>query len=287
MTFRFAWKLAVSAAVLGAVLALTPLADVAERLRAAQARWLVVAACCLWAVTLLMAWRWQRVARHVGLEIEYRQALREYFLSNLVNQLVPGGVVGDAARAVRARQGADLRRAALSVAIERALGQLALVGLMALGFAGALLWPGGTGWPLWIWALLGVAALAMIPLIRSQTKMMCAFRAILRAPGQLLISALIAALLVASFWASARSVGARLPQETLFTLIPLILCAMVIPLSVGGWGWREGAAAALFPMVHLPASAGVAAGIAYGGVMLFTALPAVIFVLDGRHIAQK
>jgi hypothetical protein len=48
---------------------------------------------------------------------------------------------------------------------------------------------------------------------------------------------------------------------------------MLMPLSVGGWGWREAAAAALFPLAEASAGAGVAAGLAYGAVLLVASLP--------------
>ena len=48
-------------------------------------------------------------------------------------------------------------------------------------------------------------------------------------------------------------------------------------------GWREGAAAALFPLIGASAGAGVAAGIAYGAMLLLAALPAVVFALKPTH----
>jgi len=55
---------------------------------------------------------------------------------------------------------------------------------------------------------------------------------------------------------------------------------MLIPLSVAGWGWREGAAAALFPMFGASVEAGVAMGICYGTLVLIAALPGVAFALS-------
>ncbi|WP_168769393.1 hypothetical protein [Yoonia sediminilitoris] len=49
---------------------------------------------------------------------------------------------------------------------------------------------------------------------------------------------------------------------------------MLVPLSVAGWGWREGAAAVLFPPTGATPSVGIAMGIAYGAIMTIAALPA-------------
>ena len=275
-------KLAFSASLIGATLYVAGAAPVWAALAEADLRWLGVAVFCLISVTVLMARRWQLVAQSLGLELTYGLALREYFLAGLINQILPGGVLGDASRAIRLRHAGDLKRAAKSVLLERLIGQIFLWAVMAVGFMIALLLPGGLPLPLWIWvvlvgliALFGLAYISRFPLINDAVSL-------LRRSEHTLSSGLITALLLVSFAASARGVGAALPGEAILTLIPLILSAMIIPLSIGGWGWREGAAAMLFPLAGLEASLGVATGIAYGGLLLLTALPAMVF-LAGVH----
>jgi hypothetical protein len=90
--------------------------------------------------------------------------------------------------------------------------------------------------------------------------------------------------LIFGFYACARATGTLIPAEGWATLIPLILSAMLIPLSVGGWGWREGAAAAMFPLIGVSADAGIAAGIAYGSVLLIAVLPAGFILFRRRAI---
>lgn len=85
------------------------------------------------------------------------------------------------------------------------------------------------------------------------------------------------AALVFAFYACARAEGVAIPPSRWFTLIPLVLCAMLVPASIGGWGWREGAAAALFPLMSASPGAGIATGVTYGIIVLSGALPAVSF----------
>jgi len=59
-------------------------------------------------------------------------------------------------------------------------------------------------------------------------------------------------------------------------LVPLTLVAMLLPISVGGWGLREGAAAVLWPIAGFSAEAGVAASIAFGLAALAAALPGLL-----------
>jgi hypothetical protein len=53
---------------------------------------------------------------------------------------------------------------------------------------------------------------------------------------------------------------------------------MLIPLSVSGWGIREGAAALAFPVFGATASQGLAASVAFGLVFLVTVLPGLIVI---------
>lgn len=275
-------RLVASAGCVAAVFWVAGAGDVAARLAGANAGWLAVCAICLVVVTMLMAVRWQRVAHALGLPLDLAVAQREYFLSSLVNQILPGGVAGDAARIFRVRKAADLRRAAQSVVIDRIIGQVALLAALALGLTVAIVLPGGIAWPDWA----GVAGLALLVIgglaMQSRAAPIATVADQLKLPAQLALAVAITTLLCFAFFAAARAVGADLPAGALFTLVPLVLTAMLVPLSIAGWGWREGAAAALFPLAGLDPASGVAAGIAYGTMLLVAATPAVVLVLLHR-----
>ncbi len=281
-------KLAVSLGCLAALLWWTEATGVWVRLRGADPVWIGLALLAMTVATLSMTRRWQRVARALGLRISYPLALREYYLAQLVNSTLPGGIAGDAARAFRMRHAADLKRAAQSVVIERLLGQIAMFGLMFAGFATAMTVSGGLDWPAASGALpIGLAFCALLACFVSR----CANAAgrfvhlilrLQRQPEMLTHSVVATGCLIFGFYACARATGTLIPAEGWTTLIPLILSAMLIPLSVGGWGWREGAAAALFPLIGASASAGIAAGIAYGAVVTIAALPAALVLFTRR-----
>lgn len=107
----------------------------------------------------------------------------------------------------------------------------------------------------------------------------------LRAPAILGHALLATGLLIFSLYACARATGTVIPPEGWATVLPLILCAMLIPLSVAGWGWREAAAAALMPMIGAAPAAGIALGLCYGALMFLASLPAVFFVFAGAKPA--
>ncbi|EPX77081.1 lysylphosphatidylglycerol synthase transmembrane domain-containing protein [Litoreibacter arenae] len=286
---RWLLKLAVSLTVLAALIWWADAKSVAEKLRGADLSWLGVALISLTAITVLMARRWQIVAQALRIELPFSRAMSEYYLAQLTNLVLPGGVVGDVGRAYRARQQGDLVRAAQSVAAERLIGQISMLLVMAVGFTFALLAPGGIAWPEMAWlgvlAFVVVAAGAMV-LVRRQSSTARYVRLILnllKKPRLVGYTLMIAGLLIFSFYACARATGTVIPVNDAFTLVPLILSSMLIPLSIGGWGWREGAAAGLFPLIGASASAGIATGIAYGAMMMLAALPAVALLLRPNH----
>ncbi|ABG31921.1 UPF0104 family protein [Roseobacter denitrificans] len=282
---RWFVKLATSSAVMAALLWWTDPVIVANQLRGADARWLFAALASLTLLTALMAWRWQHVAQAFDIRISFTQAWREYYIAQLANMALPGGVVGDVGRAYRIRRQGDLVRAAQSVAAERLIGQISIFALMAAGFSCALMIPGGAAWPVWTWLAIAAYCIAMCGAVvfargtSASARFMRLTLVLLKAPRMIGLALVITALLIFSFYACARATQTVIPLADLATLVPLILCAMLIPLSVGGLGWREGAAAALFPLIGASPGAGIAAGIAYGAVMLLAALPAVLLAL--------
>ncbi|WP_147112429.1 lysylphosphatidylglycerol synthase transmembrane domain-containing protein [Tateyamaria sp. syn59] len=278
-------KFAVSAGGLALLLWWTDAPSVLARLQEVDHRWTLLALLSVTVATCAMASRWAIAARAFDLRISFGAALREYYLAQLINLALPGGVAGDVTRAVRARRGADLKRASQSVMAERLLGQIAIFALMLVGFACAVVLPGGPQWGtlgLGVLAVLVLCIVAALAFAQSKTAPARFFRAVgalMRQPAMIAHGAVTTVCLIFGFYACARATGVVIPPEAWATLIPLVLSAMLVPLSIGGWGWREGAAAALFPLIGAPASAGVATGITYGLVLMVATLPVAAILL--------
>ncbi|MBK1668519.1 hypothetical protein CKO28_10790 [Rhodovibrio sodomensis] len=259
---------------------------------------------------LLSAARWRLVARRLGLPLGWAAACAEYYLCLLLNQLLPGGVSGDAVRALRhARRlpalpgGGGAGRALRAVVLERFAGQVAFFAIAGLGLAlWPLLIPGGyASWVASAAAALGVAILILLVALALGTRigprrwrlgvaaLVPEGRAALLGAGawrmQLPLNLAVAVCLIAAFALAADAVGPALPVQAWITVIPLTLLALVLPISVGGWGLRESAAALLWPTVGLAPEAGVAAGLMYGVAMLVSGLPGAAAVLRRRRPA--
>ncbi|KAA8616051.1 lysylphosphatidylglycerol synthase transmembrane domain-containing protein [Salipiger aestuarii] len=272
-------RMLVPLALIALCLWLADAGGVILRLAGASPGWIGTTVVLLGGVTGLSALRWRLTAGALGLPMTRRAALGEYFMAQFVNQTLPGGVLGDAARAQRSRQGGALAPAAQAVVIERASGQVGMGAVLALGLGLS-----DVPLPRFAWTALAVlaalaVALALIGARRSGSWPAAIRATLLRQSGpQAGLSLVIAALTVAGFAAAARATGTTLTLPETALLGPLILTAMLLPASVGGWGWREGAASALFPLAGLAPEAGLAASIAFGLGTLAAALPGAFFL---------
>lgn len=275
-------------------------AEAMRRLAGAQAGWLLAALAALSAQIVLSALRWRLTAARLGIAIDGATAVREYYLSQIVNQALPGGVLGDAGRAVRARAQAGLLASGQAVVFERLAGQIAIFALLAVAFGATLAVPGGLDWPGWaIWPVAALIGTGLgLPLIlwgaarivrgrmgRMLTRLwdglhLCLFAREVRG-RQALLSIGTALANVAGFAFCAEAVGAPIPMAAALALVPVILCAMVVPLTIGGWGLREGAAAAFLPLAGLSPAEAMAASIAFGLVFLAASLPGLLVVVGG------
>jgi hypothetical protein len=92
-------------------------------------------------------------------------------------------------------------------------------------------------------------------------------------PQLTLASVLVVAGHTATFVIAARIAGSTAPLGELIALLMVIQIAAGIPLSVGGWGPREGAAAWAFAAAGLGADSGVTISTLYAVLMLAAVTP--------------
>ena len=267
----------------------------------AEPIWLIASFLVLTIQTALSALRWKITARDLGIKFSTKTALSEYYLAQLVNQAVPGGIIGDAGRAFRSRNAAGLLSSSQAVVFERVSGQVGLFVVMASAFGLTLVIPGGIDWPQWILLTIAGAAVAGLFLVlslslvtristgapgRGLRSFEAAWKKVFATPSsvstQVLLSLGTAICNVAGFTFAAWAVGSSLSFSLSLVLVPIILLAMLIPLTVSGWGLREGVAVALFPIAGLAAVEGLAASVAFGLIFLLVSLPGLLFAGSSR-----
>ncbi len=272
-------------------------AEIATKLSQTSPFWLGATVALLLMQTVLSAQRWRVTAAQLGQRFSSAYALREYFLSQLFNQALPGGVVGDAARVIRARNQGGLMIAGQAVFFERLAGQIAMFLTLSIAFLSTLWAAGGVEWPTTfkssLLVVVGTCLLLLVGLLALSTlridqiekawqwlsplRKALLSRAVL--PKQLLLGVAILLCNLLAFGFAARAVGIELSFVELTAFVPFILFAMLIPLTVSGWGVREGAAALILPISGFSVSASVAASIVFGLALLIAVTPGVFLLM--------
>jgi uncharacterized membrane protein YbhN (UPF0104 family) len=238
--------------------------------------------------TVCSAWRWRVVARALGVDIGLPDAVGAYYRSLFLNSVLPGGVLGDVHRAVvHGRRAGDMARGLRAVAWERLWGQV----IQAVVTVVVLLTLPSPVRPALPYVLAGAAGLAGCAALivrraarRGRPRVARAARAVsadLRCgllapdvwPQLTLASVLVVAGHTATFIIAARAADCTAPLGELVALLMVVQVAVVIPLSIGGWGLREGAAAWAFAAAGLGAAAGVTVATLYAVLMLAAVAP--------------
>jgi glycosyltransferase 2 family protein len=248
-----------------------------------------------------------------GVRLPWRDAIAAYYRSLFLNSTLPGGVVGDAHRAVR--HGMDIGDVGLGV---RAVVLERVVGLSVQVFlAVAVLWvfpsPARSFLPT-VTVVVLTTALAVVLVGRALPRLrwarwrraLAAVRGDFRAgpfheacrngiwklftgrtwAGVLAASSGVVLGALATFLLAARTAGAVAPLVQLVPLTMLALLAMGLPVNVAGWGAREGAAAWAFGAAGLTAAQGVATAVTYGVLVLAASLPGAV-VLVARWVSRR
>lgn len=304
--------------ILGLVLRLVDLPQLISQLKAVPAGFIGLALALSVAQVALSAWRWHYTAQRLNVSLPYSLAFREYYLAGFLNQVLPGGVMGDVNRAwrhSRSQTGASSNRQRQlavihAVVLERLSGQmvllpvvvLSLLALWAVGLFDTTEDASGLALSAWYWllfiVLLGVAGWLLIvsgkasALARYARRLAVdirlAFGGLRNGSVQLVTSLAVLLSYLGVFALVAMGMGAVSDVGELFTTLALcsvLLLAMVVPITVSGWGVREGAAALLWPAVGWPAEVGVAVSVGYGALVFLASLPGA-FVLFYRPRGQ-
>lgn len=290
----------ISLALLGALALWLNPAEVIDRIQGIDFVWLAAALAIGTLQFVLSAERWRRTAARLEVPLGRREALTSYYVAGFANQVLPGGVAGDAGRAWRhSRNSGRAGPAVRAVVLERASGQimlfLALLVVLLATPTGALLLsavelPASAGRAATMLILAGVAvfAIGLVLLARRPPEWLRALgrdarHAMLARPVwpvQLALSLAVLATYCAMFVCAAGMIGSEAPAGVLAVLAPVVLLAMLLPISVGGWGVRETAAAGVWVALGWPAAEGVAISVAYGALSLLASSPGALLALS-------
>ena len=227
--------------------------DVAERFANLRAQWFLTAV-----VVLVLGWsgsarRWQIYAKELGFEGSWWQFCRFYFIGTYFNLVLPTSVGGDAIRVVYLNAGSGRKWPAfVSVLVERATGLLVLIAFACGGlfFCSLALpdWIVGCVWVSAVGSILATLVLGdcrRLPWLSAQRRQQFNLFVGVFYSGRLWVragplSVLTQAAGIVVVWCLTKSIGLDVPFAYCCLFAPLLTLLMMLPVSVGGMGVREG-----------------------------------------------
>ena len=288
-------KVCVSVGLLAWVFYRVDVTELAGVLVSLPAVYLLGAAALILLQVPVLAYRWMRILFALQERQAWGMMCKATYIGIFFNQALPGSVGGDFVRiAELSGSGASLRVAANSVLLERLSGLYALVLLMVV--ISPLVWPRLTD-PSIVIVVLGLAGLLslafvllafadrLIPRWRFLTLVKKAlamvrddYLALLRhrriTLNILLLGGISWSLNLLAIYLLVIGAGIDIPVLACFFFGGLSILISVLPISMAGWGVREGAMVALFGLMGVAPAQAMSVSIAFGVLMLLTALPA-------------
>jgi hypothetical protein len=297
-------RLAISIALLAV---LVTSADVQALWRTLQAAnvWLYLACIPISTAGMgLRALRWYVTLKAVGARVSFRRVFYLCYVGAFFNTFLPSGLGGDVIRVLEIGPGATSQQATGTILTERMAGFAVLFGLaaVALPFSAQFL-P-----PLTVWLIgaltagvLGATALllegkllrrimARLPRaisLAGDTWLGQTYDVITQVGWRALgVAALISLIfngsIVFSNWLVTRAFGLDVPLWAVAVILPIIAATLLVPISISGFGVREGVVVALLLQIGVNAEQGLLLSLAWYGLDVIDGLfGGMIYFLTG------
>ncbi|MGE0651028.1 MAG: lysylphosphatidylglycerol synthase transmembrane domain-containing protein [Alphaproteobacteria bacterium] len=231
------------------------------------------------------AWRWRRINARLDIVQGYAWHWRIVMVSAFFAQLLPSTLGGDAYRIWTVARGSarGFSAAIVSIICDRAIGLACILALIALTLP-LTAWMIGAGEAFWSLSVLVLGGLAVfgslvaygkVPFglswLRIADALMApavALKRILSAPREFVLQfvtgVMIHAVSIVTMLLIAIAVAVRLDPVEAITLVPPVILFSMLPISIAGWGLREGAMIAAFAMIGRPAGDAVLLSVTFG-----------------------
>jgi len=253
------------------------------------------------ASTLLAAYRWRLIMEELGFNERVSFYVQSYFKGTFFNQVLPGSIGGDATRMIDlVRRGYEKKDAFYGIFVDRVVG---LVGLLVLNLFSNLLFYGT--FPQWLFNLINLVTLGgiagfvlMLNLDRftflaglkgldlfhrlglRMRRLYHSYALLLR---HVLLSVAVHLFTVIAIYFLALSVDVWNGIGIYLVAVPPVFLLTIVPISLAGWGVREGAMVGILMLVGLAKAKILAISILYGLLLIIAALPGAWFWNRFKH----
>ncbi len=297
-------KLLVTLAILFLIFRNIDLHRVAATIGNAQPGYILLGFAAQLLSTCVASYRWSVIMKELRFGQRFTFYLKSYFKGAFFNQALPTSVGGDALRVLDiVRLGFRKRDAFAGVFIDRLVG---LSGLLLLNLLANLLRPGLLPDRIfWIINALSLGGIiAIIALMAVQRFNLARFRMLRKSwlrplyglsrrtnrvyrgnKGAIQIAMTILTHLfsIIAFYWLARSVGMEYGLVIFLVIVPPVILLTLVPITLAGWGVREGAMVGLFTLIGADKTMVLSMSILYGVALIVTSLPGLYVYLAGKH----
>lgn len=252
--------------------------------------------------SVIAALRWNAALGAIGRPLSFRRSFVLCYIGAFFNQALPSAVGGDAVRMYKAyRDGLELGTAINGVMLDRISTVVALVFLVFF-LQPLLLAKIDIGTAEYLFPLLSLGAVVGLGLlmvldrmperlrrwkvVRGLAHLATDTRRLFLRPrhaGPSLFFSVVGHLNISfAVWVLAKALGIETTILDCLVMVPLVILITTLPISIGGWGVREGAMVGAFGLVGVPAESALVLSILFGLSAMVTALPGgVLWLLEG------
>ena len=271
--------------------------------------WGVLALALVTLLFLIAAGRWLIYTRALNIPLGIGTAFRLYLIGQFFGQVLPAGVGGDAVRVwLLSRRRVAVGAGAASVVLERMTGLIGLLILMAVLLPLTFSYVDDTAARLTIIFLLAagggaicaIVVLSFVPRLIEKWRNVALVSKLADAASDarragfmlkpaisvLILSVCMHLLAVLAVFGLARGLGMEITALECLALVPVVMLISTLPISLAGWGIREGAMMAALSFAGVDNSEALALSILFGLTLLvISLLGAVFWLVQGRHPA--
>lgn len=305
-TLSTAAKAAITVGIIWLVLKKVELAPVAARLMRLGPAQIVIAVLPFATQILLASERWRAICNRLGVTLRFASALQIVTIGTFFNQTLPSAVGGDAVRVwLLVRERIAFGKSLSTVLCDRAL---ALVVLIGLSVATLPLFYQNVSDPharylVTALSIVGLAGFAVFlvagdwlghvfrrwTLTRPFGDLAHDFHRLFTASavttGLVICSLVIHVLTIVGAWIIATLLGIQVNLIDCLVVMPSVILITMLPVSIAGWGLREGAMVVGFGLVGVTASDALAISICLGLANIIIGLPGGLLWLVSRQSA--
>jgi len=298
-------KILITLAILFLIARAIDLTAVLGVVRSMQPEYLLLALLMQLLSATLASYRWYLIMRRLKFSQGPMFYLKSYLKGSFFNQALPGGIGGDAYRVLEsAKLGNGKKAAFYGVLLDRLLG---LIGLLLLNLLANIAYPDLLPTPIFhilnAIALGGIAAVVAFAMLgkvqrfahfkftRHLHEISADMRRVYHDPRAILLHSVISILIhfisMLAVYFIGTGIGLNYSLLTFLVLVPPVMLLTIAPISLAGWGVREGGMIGLFLLIGADKTLVLSMSVLYGLVLLAASLPGLYLFLMSRHKSES